>query len=104
MEEKDNDKSLETLMNDDQLREWFYSRDPERKKSNPFLTEDAEKQYTGKSSTLTKVEKVEDEKSWGISYSEHDAHLKKTSKTYFWLGVITGLIIAIVIASVKLTL
>lgn len=94
-----NDKSVsketEELLNDDDIREWFRSRDPDRKKTNPFLTDDAEKQYTGRASKLAIINKDDKEQIWGISYSEHQKHLKQSSKNFMWVGINIGLFLSI---------
>lgn len=101
MDDKDKNisKKAEELLSDDDIRSWFESRDPKRKKSNPFLTDDAKEQYTGKASKLTIVDDVkkDEERDWGVSYSEHQRHLKQSSKNFMWIGINGGLFLSILL-------
>ena len=92
------DNNIEKILDDDELRAWFMSRDPERKKNNPFLTDEAAEQFNGKASSLQTVDEDDGEKVWGISFSEHDRHVKKVSNAWFWVGLSTGLLLAIILA------
>lgn len=94
----DNNDKLEELLGDQDLMEYFVSRDPNRKKIDPFLTEDAQKDYTGKSSVLTKVEKRDDdENTRGVSYSQHQKHVNDVARNYTWVGISVGILFAIIV-------
>lgn len=97
--DKNISKKTEDLLSDEDIRNWFQSRDPNRKKSNPFLTDDAKEQYTGKASKLKIVGDVkkDEERDWGVSYSEHQRHLKQSSKNFMWIGINGGLLISILL-------
>jgi len=88
---------LEKVLDDDQLRDWFTSRDPERKKIDPFITEDAAEEFGGKASVLT-VKKEEEEKVHGVSFSEHTKQVKNVSISFTWVGISIGFILAIILA------
>jgi hypothetical protein len=93
----DEKESLEDILNDDDIRKFFQSRDPDRKKSNPFISEETAEQYGGKASSLTKKEEVE-EKVFGVSFSEHTKHLRQVARHFTWIGISVGLLIAILVA------
>lgn len=89
------DKETEELLDDDQLRNWFQSRDPSRKKPNPFLDEEAQENYGGgKSSSLT-IKQETKEKEYGVSYSEHRRHLRQIARHFTFIGISIALIIVI---------
>ena len=87
---------LEKVLDDDQIRNWFTSRDPERKKINPFITEEAAEEFGGRASVLTAKE--EEEKVHGVSFSEHTKQVKSVSISFTWVGISIGLISAIILA------
>lgn len=87
---------LEKVLDDDQLRDWFKSRDPERKKIDPFISEEAAEEFGGKSSTL--AIKEEEEKVHGISFSEYTKQVKSISINFTWVGISIGLTLAIILA------
>ena len=91
------DKEMKELLDDDKIREFFMSRDPSRPKPSPFLTDDEERSYTGKASKLTLVEEEKEEKTYGVSYSEHQHHSKQVAFRFFNLGLILGLLLSIVL-------
>ena len=89
------ENELEKVLDDDQLRDWFRSRDPERKKIDPFISEEAAEEVGGQSSVLTvKAE----EKIHGVSFSEHTKQVKNVSVNFTWIGISIGLILAIILA------
>ena len=90
--------TLSEELDDDQIREWFKSRDPNRKKPNPFLTEEAEEAVRGKASTLTVKKEKEEEKLYGISYSQHTKHIREVARHFFFVGSSVALFVAIVLA------
>jgi len=85
-------------LDDEKIREWFLSRDPNRPKPNPFLTEEAEEAFKGKASPLTIKKVEENEKSYGVSYSQHMKHLKEVARHFFFVGTATALFVAIILA------
>ncbi len=92
------ENELEKVLDDDQLRDWFKSRDPERKKIDPFISEEAAEEFGGKASTLTIKE--EEEKVHGISFSEYTKQVKNISINFTWVGISIGLLLAIILALV----
>lgn len=94
---KDDDDKLEELLGDKDIMEYFLSRDPNRKKADPFLTEDSQKAYTGRASSLTKVEKRDEEDVWGVSYSQHQKHVNDTARNFTWIGISIGIMVAMAI-------
>lgn len=95
----DDKKSVSELLDDDKIREYFLSRDPNRTKPNPFLTVEAEEQYGGKASRLKIIGETTEteEKSYGISYSQHQKHVKDVAIKFLGLGISLGLLISIVL-------
>ena len=96
-EEQEFPKEVEELLNDDNIRQWYQSRDPNRKKVNPFIDEETSEMYAGKASPLKTVEE-EEEKVYGVSFSEHMKHIREVSWNFTWIGMSIGLIIAVVLA------
>jgi len=90
------ENELEKVLDDDQLRDWFKSRDPERKKIDPFISEEAAEEFGGKASVLTAKE--EEKKIHGVSFSEHTKQVKNVSINFAWFGVSIGLTLAIILA------
>lgn len=93
-----NKTNMDEVLNDDQLRDWFTSRDPNREKTNPFLDADLEESITGKASSLKLKEQTEDD-TWGISYSAHSKHVRDVGRHFFFIGAGVALIVAIIMAS-----
>lgn len=91
------EEELEKVLDDDQLRRWFISRDPERKKIDPFISEEAAEEFGGKASTLM-IKEEEEEKVHGISFSEYTKQVKSISINFTWVGISIGLTIAIILA------
>lgn len=93
------DEDLKNLLDDDEIRKYFMSRDPERKKVNPFLTIESEEQYNGKASALKVVASTEDseEKEYGISYSQYQKQSKSIAFRFTFIGINAGLLIAIIL-------
>ncbi len=89
---------LSKELDDDQLREWFQSRDPNRKKVNPFLTAEAEESVKGKAAPLTITEEAKEEKAYGISYSQHEKNIRDVSRHFFFIGSSVALLIAIILS------
>ena len=90
-------KGLDDELNDDQIREWFNSRDPNRKRIDPFLTEDAREDYSGRASPLTVREKDPKEKVYGVSYTQHRKHIASVARHFAWIGISIGLFAAIIV-------
>lgn len=84
-------------LDDDKIREWFLSRDPNRKKVNPFLTEEAEESVKGKASTLT-IKEAQKETTHGISFSQHTKHVRNVARHFFFFGSSMALAVAIILA------
>ncbi len=94
------DDEMEDLLDDDDLRKFFQSRDPDRPKSNPFLDADVEESIRGKASTLTPKEVVEEENVYGISYTQHTKHIRDVARHFFLIGSAAALVLAIVLAAI----
>ena len=90
------ENELEKVLDDDQLRDWFKSRDPERKKIDPFISEEAAEEFGGRASAL--MVKEEEEKIHGVSFSEYAKQIKNVSMNFTWIGISIGLILAIILA------
>lgn len=93
----DND-NLNQLLDDDQIREWFASRDPNRKKVNPFIDEETDSEYNKKAARKVQTEDKEpDEKAYGITHSQHQSHIRDVARHFTWIGISAGLLLAIVL-------
>lgn len=100
-EDSNNEQSIEDLLDDDQIREFFESRDPNREKPSPFLTEEAEEQYSGRASKLKTVsEDTEEEEVYGISYTQHQKHIRQVAFRFTWVGMCLGLLTSILLYSI----
>lgn len=92
------EENIEDLLDDDDIRNFFQSRDPNRAKPVPFLDEETAEKYKGKATVLTPKEPTEkDEESYGISFTQHVKSIKETARHHTWLGISIGLGLAIVI-------
>ena len=92
------EENIKDLLDDDDIRNFFQSRDPNRKKPDPFLTTESADRYKGKASALTPKENIDDEiEIHGISFTQHVKNIKETARHYLWLGISIGLVLAIVI-------
>ena len=95
MSESDELKKL--LNDDDDLRNYFNSRDPARKKVDPRI--DLETAEQGKASVLTP--KKETEEAHGVSFTQHVKRIREAARHYLWIGLSVGLAIAIVVTLIK---
>ena len=93
-----NKNDIPDELDDDQIRAWFQSRDPNRPKPNPFLTAEAEESVRGKASSLTIKQEKKEEKLYGISFSQHTKHIKEVARHFFFIGLSVALFVAIVLA------
>ncbi len=93
MSEHDELKNL--LNDDDDLRDYFNSRDPKRKKPSPGLTEEAADQVKGKASVLTPKE--DKKEVHGVSFSQHMKNISETRRRGIWVGISIGLLVAIIV-------
>ena len=91
------DENMQDLLDDDDIRNYFQSRDPARKKPDPFI--DLESADKGKASVLTPKEETED--IHGVSFSQHVKQIRETARHYLWIGLSIGLVIAIIITLIK---
>lgn len=89
------DDELKELLDDDDLRNYFNGRDPNRKKIDPFTDEETANQHKGKASVL--APKEETEEVHGVSFSQHVKRIREAARHYLWIGLSLGLAIAIVI-------
>ena len=96
----DSEKELKELLDDDDIRKYFQSRDPERKKPNPGLTEDTADQLKGRASALKPKEEAEDDVH-GVSFSQHMKAISNTRRRCILAGISTGLFIAIILTIVR---
>ncbi len=100
-DDKKIDDEMEDLLDDDDIREFFQSRDPDRPKTNPFLDADVEESIRGKASVLTPKEVVEDDANvYGISYTQHTKHIRDVARHFFLIGSAAALVLAIVLAAI----
>ena len=90
-------KDIKALMDDDDIRKYFQSRDPARKKVDPFIGLESADQ--GKASALTPKEEVEEVH--GVSFTEHVKRIREAARHYIWIGISLGLAIAIIITLIK---
>ena len=93
-----NDKTgLPEELDDDQIREWFESRDPNRKKIDPFLTDEARESVKGKSTPLV-IKEDKEATEHGISFSQHSMHVRNVARHFFFFGSSVALVVAIILA------
>jgi len=98
MAELSEDEELKQLLDDDDLRDYFNGRDPNRKKSDPFISEETANRHRGKSTVLTTKDVPEEkQETHGISFTQHVKSIKETARQYMWIGISVGLFLAIII-------
>lgn len=88
---------MKELLDDDDLRTYFNSRDPNRKKVDPNINLETAEQ--GKASVLKPKEETEEVH--GVSFSQHVKRIREASRHYLWIGLSLGLAIAIVVTLIK---
>lgn len=93
----EDDENVKDLLDDDDIRKYFQGRDPSRAKPKPFLTDEAEETYRGKSSTLTAKIKEEKEEVYGVSFTQYTKQLREVSRHFLWIGMSVAFSIAIII-------
>ena len=93
----DDEENVKDLLDDDDIRKYFQGRDPTRAKTYPFLTEESEEQYKGKSSSLTTKVKEEKEEVYGVSFTQYTKQLREVSRHFLWIGMSVAFFIAIII-------
>lgn len=93
------DDEMKELLDDDEIREWFVSRDPERKKVDPFTDEETAEEHKGKASVLTPKEPTKE--IHGVSFSQHVKQIRVTARHYLWIGLSIGFFVAIIITLIK---
>lgn len=93
------DDDMKELMDDDDIRNYFKGRDPDRKKVDPIIDLDAAEQYKGKASALSPKEETEE--IHGVSFSQHIKQIRETARHYIWIGLALGLAIAIIVTLIK---
>ena len=91
----EDEKELKAILDDDDIRRYFESRDPNRKLPNPGLTEDTADELKGKASVLTPKEEKEDVH--GVSFTQHVKRIKETLRRGVLGGIALGLLLAIVL-------
>ncbi len=92
-----NKSDISDELDDEQIRAWFQSRDPSRKKVDPFLTDEARESVKGKASPLT-IKEEKEEKAYGISFSQHSKHVRNVARHFFFFGSSVTLVVAIILA------
>lgn len=91
------DSNLLEALDDEDIRKWFESRDPSRAKPNPFLTSDAEESVRGRASSLKIIEEDEEsEQPWGVSYTQHQKHVRDVARHFFWAGMTIAFVFSII--------
>lgn len=102
MSDKSDPDDLENQLNhDQQLLDWFKSRDPDRVKASPFSDSETAEQYGAKSTKPNKspdstVQQEQD--GLGVSFTQHEWHIKYVSRNFTYIGIAIGLFVAIVLA------
>lgn len=92
-----NEDTLLPEMDDDDIRRWFESRDPNRKKPNPFITQESAEQYGARPQLTQPVSSPDAEVSQGPSFSDHDRHIRETARRFAYMGAAAALAVAIVL-------
>ncbi len=93
-------ENMEELLDDDDIRKFFQSRDPDRLKVDPFLDSDLEESIRGKASTLTPKEAVEEERVYGISYTQHTKHIRDVARHFSLIGSAAALMLAVFLVAI----
>ena len=88
------EEDMKSLLDDDDIRKYFKSRDPERKKP-VYYSDDDTVNTKGKATSLKPKEDTEEVH--GVSFTQHVKHIKETARHFSWLGIAIGMFIAIVI-------
>lgn len=83
---------IKDLLDDDDIRNYFQSRDPKRKKT--FINPDETSTTHGKASAL---KPKEDEEVHGVSFTQHVKRTKEAARHFTWIGISVGLFLAIVL-------
>ena len=90
---------MKELLDDEQIRKFFQSMDPNRPKTNPFLTDEAEESVRGKASGLTlKQPEAKEEKVYGIADTQHTKHIRDVARHFSLIGSAVALTIAIILS------
>ena len=99
-----NDDLESQLDNDQQLMDWFKSRDPDRVKASPFRDSEMAEQYGAKPTKSNKsqdnTDQQQEQDGLGVSFTQHEWHIKHVSKNFTFIGIAIGLFVAIVLALV----
>lgn len=90
---------MKDLLDDDDIRNYFKSRDPNRKKIDPIIDLETAEQHKGKASALSPKEETEE--IHGVSFSQHIKQIRETARHYVWIGIAMGLTIAIIVTLIK---
>ena len=93
------DDEMKDLMDDDEIRNYFNSRDPNRKKVDPIIDLESAEQHKGKASALTPKEETEE--IHGVSFSQHIKQIRETARHYIWIGMALAFTIAIIVTLIK---
>ena len=91
----DDKKELKEILDDEDIRKYFQSRDPNRKLPNPGLTEETADELKGKASVLKPKEEKED--AHGISFTQYIKGIKETLRRGILVGISIGLFLAIIL-------
>jgi hypothetical protein len=95
-DKKDDQEDMKDILDDDDIRNYFKSRDPERKHMNPGLTPEISDSMQGKASVL-KTKETPDEEIHGVSFTQHTKSINNTKRHFGFLGAIFALIICIIL-------
>ena len=84
---------IKDLLDDDDIRNYFQSRDPSRKKT--FIDPDETTKFYGKAGALKPKEN--EEEVHGVSFTQHVKRTKEAARHFTWIGISIGLFLAIVL-------
>lgn len=99
------EQSIPPELDDEDIRRWFESRDPERKKPNPFITQETAEQWSPKPRGLTSVNSpanspansAQSDQPGPPTFTEHDRHIREVARRFTYMGAAAALAVAIVL-------
>lgn len=96
-----NEDTIPPELDDEDIRRWFESRDPERKKPNPFITQETAEQWSPKPRGLTSVNSpansAQSDQPGPPTFTEHDRHIREVARRFTYMGAAAALAVAIVL-------
>lgn len=88
------EENIKDLLDDDDIRNYFQSRDPNRKKP-VYYTDDDTAHTKGKATALKPKEN--NEEVHGVSFTQHVKRTKEAARHFTWIGISIGLFLAIIL-------